>query len=97
MTITTFDRAGLSAPVPALGSTVGCVVPVVVPCVAAEIVEGFNWSAAACAEPDDCPAGLALPWFAALTTAPSADPCRFASIEPAGPVPMAMFAVCVLF
>src|SRR3954463_3110655 len=51
MVITTFDCgfAGLSAPVPALGSTAGCVVVVDVPAVAAEIVEGFNCSAAACA------------------------------------------------
>src|SRR5687767_8947675 len=86
--ITTFARAGLSAPVPALGSTVGCALPVVVPLVAAEIVEGFSWSAAACADPDDCPAGAALPWVAALTTAPSEEPWRLASIDADGAAPI---------
>ena len=46
MVITTFDFAGLSAPVPALGSVVGVVVPVVVPPVAAPVVDGFRDSAA---------------------------------------------------
>ena len=53
MVITTFDcgLAGLSAPVPALGSTVGWVGVVCVPVVAADVVDGLSCSAAACAAP----------------------------------------------
>src|SRR5688572_27519802 len=85
--ITTLAFAGLSAPVPALGSTAGCAEPVVVPLVAAAMLDGFSWSAAACADPEDCPDPLALPWLAAVTIAPSAEPCRLASTVAVEPVP----------